>query len=237
MKIQNKSALERLKIQQTAPVWDRQASSDVNTVCIQGGCYKNCHVPCGLSFKRDPTDLGRYCAAFLHDPPQPGRRDGSTLCVTCGHKAEQHRHYYHLHVEKPRPVDPATKRKLDEATTKEQRLRAARNAVDRELNLINAEMVDAQDQICRLVNEYNEISLSRNFAGHIRSAIHMLECRKIELQSNPDTGAELRLIDESIAKFEKKLQVLQEAKSSASRVFDMAKGVYRYVVPRGISGA
>lgn len=177
----------------------------------------------------DPAELGNNCAAFQDNLNQLINNGAFTQCKFCPHAAAEHRHYMHIHIKKPREVDPKTRRELNEARTEEQKLEAAQKASERELRAINARMIKAQDNIRRLVDEYNEVSLSRDFAGHIRSAIQMLEYRKKEMQSKPNTDAELKLIDESIGKLTMKLRVLQQ-NSSGWGVSDLARGVYSMVV-------
>jgi DNA repair exonuclease SbcCD ATPase subunit len=128
---------------------------------------------------------------------------------------------------KPREMDPETKMKLECATSEEQQLKIAQEAAQNELGKIKSDMVQAQDTIRRLVDDYNQVSLSRNFAGHIRSAIQMLEYRRNELQSKPNTDNELKLIDESIAKFKEKLRVLEkDSKGLLGGIYDKVKGVF-----------
>ncbi|QRV81484.1 AIG1 domain-containing protein [Ceratobasidium sp. AG-Ba] len=117
-----KEALEEFVEQETSPVWDRQGSDEVNTICIAGGCFSNCHAPCRLEFHDSASELGRHCQAF------GGlwtllTQDGSTLeCEVCGHKAKDHRHYNHINVLKNREMNPSTKQKLETATSEQERL-------------------------------------------------------------------------------------------------------------------
>ncbi|KAF8593912.1 hypothetical protein BDV93DRAFT_581916 [Ceratobasidium sp. AG-I] len=203
---------------QMTPVWDRQPSNKPNTLCIASNCYNNCHAPCSLEYLLNPAEIGRRCAAF---PSQTnsGPQGVDLVCNECGHKAEMHRHYYNIHIKKPREMEPSTKRQLDEATTQGQKLEAALNAMRRELETIGHNILQEQDYIGRLVDEYNTVSLNRNFAGHIRSAIRMLELRKEELSGKAGADDELKIIDDGIAKFELKLSVLRQEEKDANQTF------------------
>ncbi|KAF8648183.1 hypothetical protein AX16_006322 [Volvariella volvacea WC 439] len=226
----SKAALEELKRQQEAPVWDRQKSDKVNTICIAPNCYKNCHSPCSWDFMEKPADLARRCAIFPEGPTPPGG-DEARICEVCNHEASAHRHYFHIHVQKPREMDAKTRKELEEAKTKEEELHIAENLAQSELNQISKKMDKAQEETRRLVENYNKISLSKNFAGHIRSAIAMLEFRKKGLESKPNTESELKLINDSIAAFQKKLGLLQkEAAESKQGIVSKVKGVIMSVV-------
>lgn len=120
-------------------------------------------------------------------------------------------------------MDPKTKEALEHATTNEQRLEIAREATKGELNKIKADMDKAQSEIRRLVDEYNDMSLAKNFAGHIQSAIQMLQYRKNELKSKPNSSVQIQLVEESIEKFKLKLKVLQKEEEKPSQ------GVYGWV--------
>ncbi|KAG9086617.1 hypothetical protein FS749_003522 [Ceratobasidium sp. UAMH 11750] len=221
-----KDGLEALIKAQTAPVWDRQLSERHNIICIASNCFKNCHVPCSLEFLTDPDELGRRCATF---DPEPQPRGVSSRCSVCSHKAEEHRHYKHLHVRKPREMDPGSRKKLEEIVTAEERHAAAKDLIQRNMERINDEMALTRDRIRYLVEDYHQLSLTSNFAGHIRSAIKLLELKREELGSKPDTDSELKLIDESIDTFERKLKILAENKPpgwrtacNQGRVFGMS---------------
>ncbi|KAG8738667.1 hypothetical protein FRC10_006614 [Ceratobasidium sp. 414] len=203
-----KKALKDLEERETERVWDRQSTDEPNTICIASGCFSNCHAPCNMRLLDDYTSLGRWCKVFKNYGPLPVWDGASAVCKTCQHPSEQHRHYRQIHVQKTRAADPEKTRSLDTAETEEQSLQSAKTAAERRLNEIREDMISAQDTIRDLVESYNEISLSRNFAGHVRSAIQMLRLRKEELNTRPDTEAELQLIDESISKFEQQLAIL-----------------------------
>ncbi|KAF8604810.1 hypothetical protein BDV93DRAFT_605735 [Ceratobasidium sp. AG-I] len=134
---------------------------------------------------------------------------GSLNCNICGHEAKQHRHYMSAHVQVPREIDPQMQEALDEATTEEGKLAAAFNTVNQELERTEGNIHTTQENTRRLIDEYNVVSLSKSFSGHIRSAIQMLKYRQEELESKPDTATELDLIKESINKLEEKLKVLR----------------------------
>ncbi|KAF8648199.1 hypothetical protein AX16_006338 [Volvariella volvacea WC 439] len=222
---QRKSALEELKKQQEAPVWDRQESDKVNTICIAPNCYKNCHSPCSLNFMNDPADLGRQCGAFVGSPV-PAGGDAAKRCQDpgCGHEASLHRHYYHIHILKGREMNPETKEQLEQAKTGEQELKAAEDTIQKELKTIKEDINKAQGDIRRLVDDYNKIALSKDFAGHIQSAIAMLKLRKDELKSKPNTQSEVEMIDNSIAAFEQKLELLVNREGSTWNIVDKVVG-------------
>ncbi|KAG8698867.1 hypothetical protein FRC09_006978 [Ceratobasidium sp. 395] len=220
-----KSALEDLKRREAALVWERETTDKPNTICIASGCYSNCHAPCNMNLIDDYTSLGRWCKVFKNYAPLPVWDGASAVCKNCGHSSEQHRHYRQIHIRRPREIDPEKARELDSAVTEEQRLQQAKNTAARKLKEIKEDMASAQDTIRALVESYNEISLSRSFAGHVRSAIQMLKLRKEELNTKPNTENELQLIDESLLKFEQQLAILAAEESRWSK----AKAIFQTV--------
>ncbi|KAF8648193.1 hypothetical protein AX16_006332 [Volvariella volvacea WC 439] len=207
--IQSIVGLKELKRKQESPIWDRQSSDNLNTICIAPNCYKNCHSPCSeMNFANDPVDLGRKCWAF-HESPTPSDGDAARRCRVCDHEASLHRHYYHVHVLRSREIDPQTKKELEHAETREETLRVAEDFLQKELMKISEDMEKAQEDVRRLIDGHNKIALRRDFAGYIRSVIAMLEFRKEELKSKPHTENELRLVDENIATFKRKLSLLK----------------------------
>ncbi|KAG8691306.1 hypothetical protein FRC11_005053 [Ceratobasidium sp. 423] len=224
----SQEVLEQLKAEQTAPFWDRQTTARHNTLCILPGCHGVCHETCGLDFLLDVAALGRDCAAFS------GRQNRSnplkSVCNNCSHTAESHRHYNDKWVFRNKEMSPDTKQKLEAAQTLEESLTAAKAVAQKELDAIAADMATAQETIRNLVDQYNVISLSKNFAGHIQSAISMLEYRKKDLESKPNTkpDSEVDLIEESLVKLREKLKIIQQQdKSSSLGVWDAITGVFR----------
>ncbi|CUA72114.1 hypothetical protein RSOLAG22IIIB_10094 [Rhizoctonia solani] len=222
----SQEALQRMKAEQTVPSWDRPTMTSHNTLCILPGCYGVCHESCGLGFLLDVPALGRDCAAFSN-----GRNRSNSIqsiCDECGHKAESHRHYYDKWVYRTKEVPPEMKKLLDDSHTEESRLNAAKVVARQTLDKITSDMVTAQDTIRSLVDRYNSISLSKSFAGHIQSAIGMLEYRKKELESKPNTKPEVDLINETLIKFREKLNIIKDQdKSSGLGIWDAVKGVFR----------
>ncbi|KAG8738670.1 hypothetical protein FRC10_006617 [Ceratobasidium sp. 414] len=203
-----KSALEDMEKQEKELVWERKTTDQPNTICIASGCYSNCHSPCNMRQTEDYTSLGRWCKVFKNWGPLPVWDGASSTCKICEHPSKEHRHYTQIHIQRPRVVDQEKKRMLAGSATGAERLQVAKAAAERKLAEIKEEMASAQDTIRILIESYNESSLSRSFAGHVRSAIHMLKLRKEDLNTKPGTDAELQLINESISKFEQQLALL-----------------------------
>ncbi|KAG8700013.1 hypothetical protein FRC08_004971 [Ceratobasidium sp. 394] len=203
------NALKSLKKLETEEHWDRKDTDQPNTICIAPGCYSNCHAPCYMRLTEDYTSLGRWCKVFKNWGPLPVWDGASAVCKICQHPSRLHRHYRQIHYRKARVTDPEKTAEVLNATTEEEQIQVAKTiTVPDKLTEINEEIASAQDNIPSLVEQYNEKSLSRSFAGHIRSAIQMLKLRQEELKTKPNTDAELQLIDESISKFERQLALL-----------------------------
>ncbi|KAJ1299955.1 hypothetical protein OPQ81_002623 [Rhizoctonia solani] len=215
-----KETLQKLK-QQKIEYWDRESTPKYNTLCIVADCHSNCHKECDVTFTLNPAELGLRCLAF------PSLNMGGALstmallagmtsiadesearaaiCQFCGHTSKDHRHFNDLHVKKEKELDPTAKLKLETAETKAQRLEVAKGLVREELNKIEEDLHGLHSQIYLLVDGYSNISLNKNFAGHINSAIHMLELRLEELKSKVNTKEEQKIVKEAIQKLRKKL--------------------------------
>ncbi|KAG9123796.1 hypothetical protein FRC07_013930 [Ceratobasidium sp. 392] len=179
-----------------------------------------------MQMTEDYTSLGRWCAVFKNYRPLPVWDGASAVCKTCQHPSRDHRHYRHIHALKLPSFDPEKRQKLENASAKAERLELARTITKRKLIEIQQEIDSAQESIHSLIDEFNELSLSRSFAGHIRSAIEMLELRREGMRTTANTDAELQLIEDSIAKFKQQLALLatEESKwSKAKAVFESIK--------------
>ncbi|KAG8738668.1 hypothetical protein FRC10_006615 [Ceratobasidium sp. 414] len=226
-----RGALKALKELETEKHWDRQPTDQPNTICIAPGCYSNCHAPCYMRLTEDYTSLGRWCKVFKNWGPLPVWDGAAAVCKikSCQHPSSMHRHYPQIHYLKARVTDPEKRAEVSNATTEAEQIQVAKTIiVPEKLTEINQEIASAQDNIPTLVEQYNEKSLSRNFAGHIRSAIQMLKLRKEELNTKSNTNAELQLIDESISKFEWQLALLTPVETNVE-----AGVVFHTVLPGG----
>ncbi|CAE6443627.1 unnamed protein product [Rhizoctonia solani] len=223
-----KEALEKLKDQETAPFWDRPKTDRHNTLCIVPGCHGNCHIECGLVFLLDVEALGKGCDAFAGNRNKEDPKQSVCKRAGCGHKAESHRHYNDKWEFRNKEMSQETKDALEQAESKEGSLKQAEELAKKKLEDIESEMKRAQNEIRTLVDKYNAMALSKNFAGHIQSAIKMLEFRKKELEAKPNTKQEVDMIKDAIAKFEEKLAILgQQDSKSKKGIWDRIKGVWR----------
>lgn len=204
----HKARIEALVNQQRAPVWYRQPSESYNTICIAADCYSNCHTPCNWIYVTSPWLLRYLCSAFPYL---------SNTCRVCNHEADQHRRYKYINVSKPGELDEKTKLRWEDARTEEEMLQVAQNIIAGELDRIEADTDKMQTEIHHLIDDYNNISLSKNFCGHIRSALQILEYRRNELQAKAGTDTELAVVEESITKLKEKLGVIEEQKNYYDR--------------------
>ncbi|KAF8749090.1 hypothetical protein RHS01_10338 [Rhizoctonia solani] len=184
----SKSAIEAL-CDQTIKYWDREDTDSKNTLCIVPGCHQNCHEKCGVPYTLDPVKLGQYCRAF--------KLENASWRRTWFESADQ----LNLHVERTKPLHPTAKSDLAEAETKEQKTRDCKEGMRRRARRIEVELDAAQAQVNSLVDDYNAKSLSGDFAGHINSAIQMLNLRLKELESKFGTEHEQGVVRDAIQKF------------------------------------
>ncbi|KAF8703054.1 hypothetical protein RHS03_06302, partial [Rhizoctonia solani] len=221
----SKSAIQALCVE-TIEYWEHEDSDSRNTLCIAPGCYRNCHRKCGVPYTLDPVKLGRHCRVFRPENVswvwnwlQSADQLNSRTCKGCAHKASDHRHYNSLYVKRTRPIHPTAKSDLAEAETKEQKLEISKKACQEELDRIQVELDAAQAKVNSLVDDYNAKSLSGDFAGHINSAIQMLNLRLKELESKFGTEHEQGVVRDAIQKFKNKLEVLGKSQGEKGGMF------------------
>ncbi|QRV73458.1 AIG1 domain-containing protein [Ceratobasidium sp. AG-Ba] len=222
-------ALNEMKRRESTPVWIRQNTELPNTLCIAPNCRSNCHAPCNMQMTEDYTSLGRWCAVFKNYRPLPVWDGASAICKVCLHPSRDHRHYRQIHAKQMPYSDPEKKTELENASAEAGVLENARAVTKRRLLEIQEEIDSAQDSVRTLIEDFNELSLSRSFAGHIRSAIQMLKLRREDLRAKANTDLELELIEESIAQFEQQLALLATEESKWSRAKALFQTVRDYV--------
>ncbi|CEL61540.1 hypothetical protein RSOLAG1IB_12473 [Rhizoctonia solani AG-1 IB] len=226
----SKSAIQAL-CSKTTDYWEREPDDNHHTLCIASDCYSNCHVNCLVPFTLDPIKIGRFCLAFMYSVDDARRTNTesddaakSRRCNHCSHAAWEHRHYKNKHVRRTRALHPTAKNDLAKAETEEQRLEVAKRVVQEELDSIQLELDTVQAKVNSLVDAYNSKSLNKNFAGHINSAIQMMELRLEELKSKPGTEHERGIVQSAIQKLKSKLDVLRKSQERKSGVINHVRG-------------
>ncbi|CCO35030.1 hypothetical protein BN14_09143 [Rhizoctonia solani AG-1 IB] len=227
----SKSALQEL-CNKTIDYWEREPSDKHHTLCIASNCYSNCHSECFVPFSLDPAVIGRYCAAFRYpfdDAQRTTMKNDdcykSRHCNHCPHEAWEHRHYTSKHVKRTKALYPNAVDDLARAETEEQKLEIGKIMVQEGLNITQRELDKVQAKVHSLVDTYNSRSLNRDFAGHINSAIQMMELRLEELNSKPGTEHEQCVVRSGIQKLKSKLDVLWKSQERSSGVFSQVSGV------------
>jgi prefoldin subunit 5 len=139
-----------------------------------------------------------------------------------------HFHDHFIRERKPTELTKETREALEVAEGKEGSLKKAEELARKRLDEIEKGMNKTQSEIRDLVDQYNSLSLSRNFAGHIQSTIKILEHRKEELQSRPNTKNEVDILDGAIKKLREKLRIFSEESTGSRRgLWDSIRGVWR----------
>ncbi|CAE6514417.1 unnamed protein product [Rhizoctonia solani] len=211
-KMSKKDVEERIKAQ-TEPTWETVETEEYNTICVEPTCHSNCHISCSIPFSLDGATLGNCCCAF-HANWGSTARGLAAECTECGHTAQEHRHHYHKHEKKPRPIPEETKEALRSAATSEQTAAAALIFAEQRIKTSNADIQKAQATIRGLIEGYNQLALSHDFVGHIRSAIKMLQAHKSNLETEGAAEGDIQLIDQNIEQFQCKLDLLQEKREA-----------------------
>ncbi|CAE6492449.1 unnamed protein product [Rhizoctonia solani] len=195
-------------------LWKLVETSQYNTICFTPGCHSNCHIQCTLELS-EPQELGGWCKVFktlgVPNRLMPLWSDSAVKCSKCKHEASEHRNHKRLYQEGPNPIFAQAVQKLHDAKTSAENLRGATSRIEKDIKQIEQNIEKSKLEILRLVEQINNISLSPNYAGYIRSAIQLLEIRKKSLESQPDSDRELSIINEAIMAFEAHLILLRDA--------------------------
>ncbi|CAE6499593.1 unnamed protein product [Rhizoctonia solani] len=208
---ERKASIEESLNKKPRKVWVLKVNDVKNTICITNGCHSNCHLKCTLSYT-ESLMLGRWCSVFYTWGVPHALRwgdDDEVLCSKCQHPAKYHRNYNSLHQE----VDAEQYLKIREALELETRtqdgLELTQKIIQEELDKATADIEEAKAQIQKLVSELNEISLTRSFAGRIRSGIQLLEVQRRGLESSSGSAIELRVVDEALTLLKKQLELIE----------------------------
>lgn len=195
------------------------------TQCTVADCYTNCHQSCSLSFLLDPAQIGRDCDAFRRARKSrtrslfSNRRDLSVeenalslRCDECNHEARDHRHfhsYWALETKEELIVDEGAKRSYELAENDLLRFQLQMQRMERSLHTLDDEILAQQKRLSELCDEFQSIALSGNFAGHLASAIRMLEYRRASKKTLGDVDGE-RALTRIIDSLEEKIRVLRD---------------------------
>lgn len=213
--------IDALMSKESSPVWVQQPSDDYNTICIAADCHSNCHAPCRRIYVTRPWLLRFICGAFSSI---------SGTCHSCHHEFHHHRRYKEIHVQEYGKLDEVTKSEWETAQTLEERLQVAQNALQRELDRIDTNVGKVRTEIHDLIEDYNNVSLNKNFADPIHSALEMLKERKREL-SKAGTDHDLAVVDETITQLKRKLDIMgatcNKSRGTVSQVVDLLMSPFR----------
>ncbi|KAH7322238.1 hypothetical protein B0J17DRAFT_684081 [Rhizoctonia solani] len=184
-----------LQTNEAPKIWVMRGTACYNTICTAPGCRTNCHAQCSLELG-DPEAIGQWCKVFktlwIANRLIPFKSPLDVKCGSCEHPASLHRNYKKSHEQVPSDAYERIARDLSNATTEEK---------------INDQY---KREIPELIDELNQVSLSPNYAGYIRSAIQLFKLRRKQLESRPGSDEELALVDQGIRTFEAQLELLRE---------------------------
>ncbi|CAE6455331.1 unnamed protein product [Rhizoctonia solani] len=196
-------------------IWESKATLDYNTICLSADCHHNCHLQCSLELN-DPHDIGGWCKVFkTFGVPNwliPFKDNSKVKCSECGHEASEHRNFKVLWEERPSKIYQDALQGIQDTESSKESLEGARDHIKKELDSIAQGIEESKQDITRLVDEMNSLSLSPSYAGYIRSAIQLFELRKKQLEACADSDEELTVIDKGITTFKKHLQLLKHSK-------------------------
>ncbi|QRW23119.1 AIG1 domain-containing protein [Rhizoctonia solani] len=194
--------------------WVLKETSDYNTICIFSDCHTNCHTSCSLEVG-DTEHIGGSCRVFktLRIPNKwlPFWSNEKVKCgqSECKHEAQSHRHYRQIHQQVENESYKQIAEELGAATANNGKLEDLKTSIQIEIETISRSAEESKQEILRLVDELNCLSLSPNYAGYIQSALYILSMRKVQLMSRTDSASEMETIKQGIEAFEAHLELLR----------------------------
>jgi hypothetical protein len=93
------------------------------------------------------------------------------------------------------------------------RIKENKTDIEQQIDAIIRRTEETKLDISRLVEEMNNVSLSPNYAGYIRSVIGLFELHKEYLQGRADSDQELSVVNDGIESFKQQLALLKTRES------------------------
>jgi hypothetical protein len=181
-------------------VWKQQITYTKNLICGKINCYSTCHID--------------YKPNILFE--LKGLLGGS--CNTCKHSLRKHHRYrtkWEKVIDTQVSIDQDMKKQWEAAKdSKEQAevLAKAHQKVESDLNLV---INRATDDLGRLVERYERLSLLASFSAQMDSAIRLLEENYMALESNGVGRDQLQKVTASLDRMQRKRELLNSAKGKA----------------------
>jgi hypothetical protein len=183
-----------------------------NTLCTYRDCYSNCHEYCDLEFLLNPNEIGRRCAAFSSN--------GSRVvnCVVCHHSYREHRHFHtrwDVETRSETVTDDTAQRKYEEAQSEVYTIQHQKSAIERAINQFESEIRRHEEHLGKLCIEFQDVALSGSFAGHIASAIRLLEVRLSTMKSNGTGAQSIGTMESRIGSLQQRLDIVERARQAS----------------------
>ncbi|KAG8732357.1 hypothetical protein FRC11_014196 [Ceratobasidium sp. 423] len=181
-----------------------------NTICIVAGCHSNCHPNSTLNYTESPMLDYWFNTIYTWVIPNALRWGNfqDVACTECKHPAKYHRNYKSIHQEVHSKHHKRIREALERENKTQDGLDRTQGIIQAELDELMAEIEEAKAQIQNLIAELNQISLTPNFAGRIRSSIQLLEVHKRGLESGPGSSIEMKIVDEALSLFRTQLELI-----------------------------
>ena len=182
-----------------------------NTLCTVRDCYSNCHEQCSLEFLMDPDEIGRRCAIFDDNDRRV------TNCTVCHHSFRDHRHFHSKWSVETKPetvTDDDAQKKYNEAQSTVHSIQFQQSRIKDAIKLFETKIREHEESLGKLCLEFQGVALSGSFAGHIASAIRLLEVRLATMKSNGTDSQGIKRMEDRIASLQQKLDIVERAKQA-----------------------
>ena len=206
-----------------------------NTLCTARNCYSNCHEYCELEFLLDPNEIWRRCAAF-ESQAYGGRRP--TNCVVCHHSYREHRHFHtrwEVETRTETVMDDNAQVKYSQAQSEVYSIQYQKSTIEQAINRFQADILQHEENLGKLCIEFQNVALSGSFAGHIASAIRLLEVRLSTMKSNGTDAQSIGSMEGHIASLQQRLDIVERARQ-ASQVSSVSYATSAPAAPESAVG-
>ncbi|SRR6266576_5119844 len=194
---------ENFKSVITKQFWDRERTSQHNTLCSHPNCYSNCHVDCHLKFSVDHEKFLK-CKAIR----------GGQNCRQCGHKYTFHRHYNEVWKQKDHnqvKIDHTAERKYNEAMGEKRSRESKIIDFSGMIRDLNSDLQKALASVSKLTEAYARLSLSGSFTGQVKKSVKLLEAKLEAVRNNKADAQTIKMIEDGLETMKKKLEVMERA--------------------------
>ena len=161
----------------------------------------------------DRSEIHRRCWAF-YDGDQFGQLDN---CRACGHPWQDHHHFHtewEVEQQNETIVDDKAKQKFTAAQSQADAITSQKQQIELAIQKFEEELRQHEEHLGHLCLQFQELALAGSFAGHLASAIRMLEVRLATMKSTGSDSASIQRMEERIESLRKRYKIVEKARGT-----------------------